>query len=54
MKYYLLSEAADIARTTTSTVRWWIQTGRLKSVKPGRRRLIAESALLDFLAGGAP
>lgn len=49
MKYLILKEAAQFARTNVSTVRWWIQTGRLASFKPGRRRLVACDDLEAFI-----
>jgi excisionase family DNA binding protein len=50
-RYLLIDEAAQIARTSPSTVRYWIQVGKLKSTRPGRRRLILESDLMSFLSG---
>lgn len=44
-----IPEAAQAARTTTSTVRHWIAIGRLASVKPGRRRLIRRADLARLL-----
>ena len=48
-KLYLLSEVATKTRTTVGTVRHWIRTGRLKSYKPGRRRLVSAQQLNQFL-----
>ncbi len=50
-RFLLIDEAAEIARTSPNTIRYWIQIGRLPSTKPGRRRLIAESDLLALLGG---
>lgn len=36
----LLEEVAARCRTSISTVRHWISTGRLASTRPGRRRLV--------------
>ena len=36
---------ASSARTSPSTIRWWIHTGRLAATKPGRRVLIVEEEL---------
>ncbi len=44
-----VDEAARVARTATSTIRHWLQIGRLRSVKPGRRRLIRRSDLAALL-----
>ncbi len=49
-RYLLLEEVAATARVSVSTVRWWIAQGRLPSIRPGRRRLVAFSALATFLA----
>lgn len=45
----LLEEVAARARVSISTVRHWIATGKLESVRPGRRRLIRAADLRDFL-----
>ena len=50
-RYLLLSEAAEIARTSVSTVRHWIATGKLRKHRPGRRVLIALEDLEAFLRG---
>lgn len=44
-----ISEAARIANHPESTVRWWLQLGRLPSVKPGRRRMVPMRDLAEFL-----
>jgi excisionase family DNA binding protein len=49
-EYLLLEEIAEISRAPVGTVRAWIRTGRLPSVKPGRRRLVRRSDLERFLA----
>lgn len=48
--YMLLSEIAEETRTPLSTVRHWIATGKLPSVRPGRRRLVRRVDLDAFLA----
>lgn len=48
-KYLLIPEAAAIARTGVGTIRHWIQSGKLKSVRPGRRRLILKKDLYALL-----
>lgn len=45
----LIEEVAQICRTSPSTVRLWIRAGRLRSLRPGRRRLIAAADLERFL-----
>jgi excisionase family DNA binding protein len=48
--YLLLKEIAEETRTPLSTVRHWIATGKLPSVRPGRRRLVKRADLEAFLA----
>ena len=50
----LVEEVAQIARVTPDTVRFWIKTRRLRSIRPGRRRLIRREVLEEFLAAGEP
>lgn len=50
-EYMLIEEAAAFARTSSSTIRHWIRTGRLASVRPGRRRLVRRADLETFLSG---
>ncbi|MDD9941271.1 MAG: helix-turn-helix domain-containing protein [Myxococcales bacterium] len=45
----LLDEVARICRVSLNTVRFWVQQGRLPSIRPGRRRLVRRSALDAFL-----
>jgi excisionase family DNA binding protein len=52
-RYLLIDEAAEIARTSPNTIRYWIATGRLPSRRPGRRRLIAERDLIALIEGTA-
>jgi excisionase family DNA binding protein len=44
-----IPEVAKIARVSEETVRFWIKTRRLESLRPGRRRLIRREALEAFL-----
>ena len=41
-----------MARVSVGTVRYWIATGRLQSLKPGRRVMVRLSALQQFLTNG--
>lgn len=45
-----LEEVAKLARVSVSSVRHWIKTGRLASIRPGRRRLVWRDELTRFLA----
>jgi len=51
--FLLLTECAEHARVPLSTVRHWIATGKLPSVRPGRRRMVRRTDLDAFLAGAA-
>jgi excisionase family DNA binding protein len=46
----LIPEVADLARVSIATVRYWIASGRLPSLRPGRRVLVRLAALQKFLA----
>lgn len=46
----LLPEVATYTRASISTVRYWVATGKLASVKPGRRRMVLQSDLDAFIA----
>jgi excisionase family DNA binding protein len=46
----LLEEVAKFARVSTDTVRFWIRSGKLPSVRPGRRRMVARGVLERFLS----
>lgn len=44
-----LAQCAAIAQTPLSSIRFWCATGKLKSVRPGRLRLVRRSDLAEFL-----
>lgn len=48
--FLLLAEVARITRAPVSSVRFWVATGRLPSIRPARRRLVRRSDLERFLA----
>jgi excisionase family DNA binding protein len=49
-----LDEVATLTRAkSVSTVRHWLRTGKLASVRPGRRRLVRRRDLEEFLRRGA-
>jgi excisionase family DNA binding protein len=50
-EFLLIDDVARICRTSPETVRFWIKTGRLRSIKPARRRLIARSDFQRFIEG---
>ena len=47
----LVEEVAILCRASPETVRFWIRTGRLRSIRPARRRLIARAEVVRFLEG---
>jgi excisionase family DNA binding protein len=49
-EFLLLDEVARECRAPLSSVRHWIATGRLRLIRPGRRRLVNREALDRFLA----
>jgi excisionase family DNA binding protein len=50
---YSPEEAADLMGISRELVHDLLRTGQIKSVKAGRRRLIARKAIEEFLDGGA-
>jgi excisionase family DNA binding protein len=54
-EFLLLDEVAREYRAPVASVRYWIASGRLRSIRPGRRRLVSREDLDRFLAtGGDP
>ena len=49
-EYLLLDEVARECRAPVASVRYWIASGRLRSIRPGRRRLVSRDELDRFLA----
>jgi excisionase family DNA binding protein len=52
-RFLTLDECAAEARVSRSSVRHWLRTGKLRSVRPGRRRLVERSEFERFLAATA-
>jgi len=52
-EFLLLDEVARECRASVASVRYWIASGRLRSVRPGRRRLVSREDLERFIAKGA-
>ncbi|HEY0465000.1 MAG TPA: hypothetical protein VGC79_12360 [Polyangiaceae bacterium] len=48
---YHLSEVAGFTRAPLSTVRYWVATKRLRSLKFGRRRMVLAADLAAFVSG---
>jgi len=51
--FLYIEEVARECRTGVSSVRAWISSGRLRSIRPGRRLLVAQHDLDAFLASTA-
>jgi excisionase family DNA binding protein len=51
-EFLLLDEVARECRAPLSSVRYWVATGLLHSIRPGRRRLVSREDLERFLASG--
>lgn len=49
-EYLLLEEVAREARVVLRTVRYWVWTKKLRSVRPGRRRMVRREDLDAFLS----
>ena len=45
-----LEEVAELTRARMSCVRFWVRTGKLPSLRPGRRVMVRRAALEKFLA----
>jgi excisionase family DNA binding protein len=53
-EFLLLEEVVALTRAASlSTVRHWVRTGKLASVRPGRRRLVRRADLEVFLRRGS-
>lgn len=50
-QYLLVTEIAELARAPVHSVRAWLRSGRLPSVKPGRRRLLRRVDFDAFMGG---
>lgn len=46
---YTLQEVAELCRAPLATVRYWVHTKRIESVRPARHRLVSEPELARFL-----
>jgi excisionase family DNA binding protein len=48
-EFLYVEEIARLCRVPASSVRHWLSTGKLASVRPGRRRLVRRDDLDRFL-----
>ncbi len=51
--YMFVEEIAAVARVPRRSVYWWIATGKLPSVRPGRRRLVRRPDFDAFMRRAA-
>lgn len=49
-RFLTTEECATEGRVSRSTLYHWLRTGKLRSVRPGRRRLIERAEFERFLA----
>ena len=49
IKYYNVKEVSEMLGLSENTIRKYIELGKIKTFKPGRKFLIPESALTTFL-----
>ncbi|MFO0667426.1 MAG: helix-turn-helix domain-containing protein [Polyangiaceae bacterium] len=55
-KLYTVEQIASLTHAPLKSVQYWIYSGKLDSVRAGRRRLVTEAALRSYLgltSGGA-
>ena len=48
-EFVFVEEIAGLCRVAPSSVRHWLSTGKLASVRPGKRRLVRRDELERFL-----
>ena len=51
-KLYTTKEVAEYCHVTVETVWRWYREGKLKYHKVGRKKMVKESNLLEFVNGG--
>lgn len=52
-EFIWVDEIAELCRVSRSTVRYWIKIGKLKSARPGLRRIVRRQDLEEFLKLGS-
>ncbi len=48
-RYLTLDQVAERLSTPLATVRYWLALGKLRAYKPGRRPLVSEADLAEFV-----
>lgn len=51
-RFYTVEEFAELFRMPVSSVRWLCQVGKIRSLKPARRRLIPAEFVEEFARQG--
>ena len=51
-RFFSLSEAGKIFGKTPRTMRWWADTGRIRTVKIGPSRFVTEAEIQRLQGGG--
>jgi hypothetical protein len=51
-RFFNLSQAGKIFGKTPRTMRWWADTGRVRTIKIGASRFITEAEIQRLLTGG--
>lgn len=49
VEFVFVEEIAQMCRVPASSVRYWLSTGKLASIRPGKRRLVRRDDLMRFL-----
>ena len=52
-EFLYVDEIAELYRVPRSSVRYWISTGKLASIRPGKRRLVRREDLDRFVRESA-
>ena len=51
-RFFTLSQAGKIFGKTARTMRWWADTGRVRTIKIGASRFVTEAEIQRLLTGG--
>ena len=51
-RFFALAQAGKIFGKTARTMRWWADTGRVRTIKIGASRFVTEAEIQRLLTGG--
>jgi len=51
-RFYSVAEVAKAFGRSSRTIRWWEQTGRLKTFAVGRSKYVSEAEIRRLMGGG--